>query len=114
MGTIAPDKSSIVNVTRLAEITGRSRWWARAKLDEWFAEQESGGPKRVFKKGRRGSLFTTIAIVQQEFVGVHDPVMKRKVRDLESAIDFLTKRVNQLSDQITELRYSVRHNGRHE
>lgn len=109
----APDKSTIVSVTRLAEITGMSRWWARGKLDEWWEEQERGGPFRVFRKGKRQLLFTTIAVVQREFVGVHDPVMKRKVRELEQAIEFLTKRTDHLTNTIANLTHTIASMRRH-
>lgn len=104
MGNGPPDKSQIVGVTRLAEIVGRSRWWAADKLREWLEEQESGGPQRVFRKGKRKLLYTTIAVVQREFVGVHDPVMKRKLRDLESDVSWLKQRVDHLTDEVRRLR----------
>jgi hypothetical protein len=105
MTSQAPDQSSIVSVTKLAAIVGKSRWWARDKLNEWLEEQQKGGPQRVFfQKGKRRLLYTTIAVVQREFVGVHDPVMKRKIRDLEQTIEFLVKRVDRLTDDVAELR----------
>lgn len=98
-----PDKSALVSVTRLAEITGMSRWWARDKLDEWLTEQENGGPQRVICRGKRKLLYTTIAVVQREFIGVHDPVMKRKMKDLEELVTFLGKRVDGLSEVVNRL-----------
>ncbi len=104
MGT-RDDRSTFVGPSRLAKITGRSREWARTKLREWLREQNAGGPQRVFvKSGKRGDLYTTISIIQREFVGVYDPIITRKLRDHDEAIRWLEKQVAHLTSEVHALR----------
>jgi hypothetical protein len=102
MGKTSPN-SAFVGPTRFGEIVGHSRKWAREKLKEWLKEQEAGGPQRVFKRGKKDYLFTTIGVIQREFVGVHDPVTKRKLHDLEEQVTFLHKRIDGLSEVLSKL-----------
>jgi len=90
----------------MAEMFGRSRKWARAKFDEWLEEQNRGGPIRVWPHGRKRKLYvTTVAVVQREFAGgMRDPVIMRILKQYERDIDFLTKRIDKLTDEVRVLR----------
>lgn len=101
----SPDHSFIVGVTQFAEMAGRSRKWARDKYEEWLEEQEKGGPQRVFVSSRKRNLiYSSIGIIQREIVGIRDPVVTRHLRQHDQDIDFLTRRMEKLSDEIRELR----------
>lgn len=61
----APAPDLIVGVNKLAWLYGKGRGWAEALLREWFEAQIPGGPVRVFKRGKRGSLYTTMPILHE-------------------------------------------------
>lgn len=96
------DASVIVGVVKFAKMFDRSRWWARAKLEKWLAEQNRGGPKRVWEDGSR--LYTTLAVVQRDMPGARDPVIMRKLKEHDKDLDVLARRVNDLTTQLASLR----------
>ena len=97
------DGTSIyVGVTQYGAMFGRSRWWARAKLEGWLAEQNKGGPKRVWEEGKR--LFTTLAIIQRDNPHMRDQVVMRKLKEHDRDLDRLAQRVDDLTTQLRELR----------
>lgn len=98
-------KSIFVGVTQYGKMFGRSRWWARTKLEGWLAEQNKGGPQRVWVEGKR--LFTTLAVVQQDNPHARDPVLVRKIKEHDRDLDRLAHRVDDLTTQLRELRRLV-------
>jgi len=98
-----PDKSTIVGVSRLAEMFGESKYWARTKLKEWLAEQEKGGPVRVFCQGKKNELFTTIAVIYREHPSGRDMKLVRKVEELDRDLDHLVRRVDRLTTELLNL-----------
>ncbi len=79
-----PDPSFIVGPTRFGRMFKRSREWGRSMLQLWWAEQQAGGPMRVFSRGKQGQICTTIAIVDQYMPrGRRDEVLERRLATLE-------------------------------
>lgn len=80
-------KSVVVGVTRLAWLYGKSRDFAESLLREWEVQQELGtAPVRVFRKGRRRSLFTTMAVLHATMPPGRDLVLYGRMKDAEEAL----------------------------
>ena len=88
--------SLIVGVTKLAWMFDRSRDWAERLLAEWQEEDLAKGrmPPRVFKQGKRGSLFTTMAIVHQYMPPGRDIALYRRMKDVEEGLEATNRRLD--------------------
>ena len=100
MKPIIVDNSVVIGTTRLGEMYGKSWTWARSLLVKWHKEQLAGGPVRVFKKGKNGSLHTTIAVLQREMPGARDQVLVRKIAQHEKDLDTMARRVDMLTTKL--------------
>lgn len=98
--------SALVGVHKFAEIVGRSRWWTAKKLREWLKEQKRGGPHRVFRSTtKRHLLFTNLSTIYREFPEIgRDRGLQRKLKDHERDINFLTRRIDTLVDEMMTLK----------
>lgn len=81
-----PGTGLVVGVTKLAWMYGKSRDWAERLLKEWHEEQRRGGPVRVFQQGKRGSLYTTMPVIHQHMPPGRDPVLYRRMKDVEDDV----------------------------
>lgn len=81
-----PGNAYWIGVSALAEMYGRGKWWARQRLREWEAEQNRGGPVRVFRRGSDGAVFTTLAVVNQWMPPSRDIVLYNRVAAVESEL----------------------------
>lgn len=88
------DADMVVGVTKLAWRYGRSEEWAKALLQRWEREQLSGGPVRVFRHGKRNSLFTTLTVLIREMPPARDLVLYRRVEALEATTGDESKRLD--------------------
>lgn len=85
----------VVGVTKLAWMYGRSRDWAERLLADWEEEQEmKGGPRRVFRMGKRGSRFTTLPVIHQCMPPGRDLALYRRVEALEEGLEETTRRLD--------------------
>lgn len=100
------DASVIVGVVQFGKMFNHSRWWARAKLEKWLAEQKRGGPQRVWEDGPR--LYTTLAVVQRDMPGARDPVIMRKLKEHEKDLDRLAHRIDDLTTLVHNLKSQLR------
>ena len=91
----SPDKSLVVGVTKLAWMYGKSRDWAERLLKEWYEQQCAGtAPVRVFPMGKRGSLFTTLAVIHQHMPPGRDLVLYKRMAAVEADVADAHKRID--------------------
>jgi len=94
------DTGLIVGPTKLGLLYKRSRRWGYNLLREWWAEQQAGGPVRVFKR-RSGSLYTTLQIVDAMMPrGRRDEVLERRLRTMDRDLDQMATRLAELERRI--------------
>lgn len=98
------DGDMVVGVTKLAWRYGRSEEWAKALLERWEREQLSGGPVRVFRHGKRNSLYTTLTVLIREMPPARDLVLYRRVEALEATA---TEEARRLDREIHERKAEV-------
>lgn len=94
------DTGLIVGPTRLGQLYKRSRRWGYTLLREWWAEQQAGGPVRVFKR-KNGSLYTTLQVVDATMPrGRRDEVLERRLRHIDRDMDHVFTRLAELERRI--------------
>ena len=87
--------SLVVGVTKMAWMFGMSRDWAEALFEEWHEAQLAGtAPVRVFQKGKRGSLFSTLAIIHQHMPPGRDLALYRRMRAVEEDVAAAHQRID--------------------
>ncbi len=87
--------SLVVGVTKMAWMYGKSRDWADRLFRGWEAEQLAGtGPVRVFRHGKRGSLYTTLAIIHQHMPPGRDLVLYRRMAAVEADVALAHQRID--------------------
>lgn len=87
--------SVVVGVTKLAWMYGKSRDWAESLLKEWHDQQRLGtGPVRVFQQGKRGSLFTTMAVIHASMPPGRDLALYKRMKDVEEEVREVQKRLD--------------------
>lgn len=87
--------SLVIGVTKMAWMYGKSRDWAERLFKGWEAEQLAGtGPVRVFKQGKRGSLFTTLPIIHQHMPPGRDLVLYRRMSAVEADVALAHQRID--------------------
>lgn len=93
--------SLVVGVTKLAWMFDRSRDWAERLLEEWQAEDRAIGrtPPRVFKQGKRGSLFTTMGVLHQYMPPGRDLALYRRMKDVEEGLEATNRRIDREIDE---------------
>ncbi len=86
MKVVRPSAGIVVGVNSLAWMYDKSLEWARAMLEQWEDEQKRGGPRRVFRAGRR--LHTTMPVLHAYMPPGKDLALYRRVEAVEdSAIE---------------------------
>lgn len=91
----------------MAEIFGESKHWARTILKQWLAEQQKGGPVRVFTAGKKNALFTTITVLQREMPPTRDRYVTKKLAEHDRDLDDLARKVTFLTSEVAYLRKLV-------
>lgn len=87
--------SLVVGVTRLAWMYGKSRDWAERLLSQWEEQQMAGtAPIRVFRQGKRGSLFTTLAVIHAHMPPGRDLVLYRRMDAVEAEVEHAHQRID--------------------
>lgn len=87
--------SLVVGVTKMAWMYGKSRDWAERLFKQWEAEQLAGtAPVRVFRQGKRGSLFTTLAVIHQHMPPGRDLVLYRRMSAVEADVALAHQRID--------------------
>lgn len=99
------DKSFTVGARKLGEVYGKSRSWGLLKLKEWFDEQERGGPRRVFQKGK--CLYTTVSVLRQEMPGYQDVRFEKRIDELDKLMNTMLRRVENLTYEINLLKHQL-------
>lgn len=93
--------SLVVGVTKMAWMYGKSRDWAERLFKGWEEEQLAGtAPVRVFRHGKRGSLYTTLAIIHQHMPPGRDLVLYRRMSAVEADVALAHQRIdNEIRDR---------------
>lgn len=87
--------SLVVGVTQMAWMYGKSRAWAERLFKGWEDEQLAGtAPVRVFRHGKRSSLYTTLAIVHQHMPPGRDLVLYRRMSAVEADVALAHQRID--------------------
>jgi hypothetical protein len=91
--------SLIIGVTRMAWMYGQDnaagRAWAKRLLREWEEAQLAGtAPVRVFRHGKRRSLFTTLPILHQIMPPGRDLVLYRRMSAVEADVSLAHQRID--------------------
>lgn len=87
--------SLVVGVTKMAWMYGKSRDWADRLFRGWEEEQLAGtAPVRVFRQGKRGSLFTTLAVIHQHMPPGRDLVLYRRMSAVEADVALAHQRID--------------------
>ncbi len=87
--------SLVIGVTKMAWMYGKSRDWAESLFKEWEAAQMAGtAPVRVFRQGKRGSLFTTLPIIHQVMPPGRDLVLYRRMSAVEADVALAHQRID--------------------
>jgi hypothetical protein len=90
-----PSASLVIGVTKMAWMYGMSRDWAERLFRNWEAEQLAGtAPVRVFRQGKRGSLFTTLPIIHQHMPPGRDLVLYRRMSAVEADVALAHQRLD--------------------
>jgi hypothetical protein len=88
-------RSLVVGVTKMAWMYGKSRDWAERLFQRWEDEQLAGtAPVRVFRQGKRDSLFTTIAILHATMPPGRDLVLYRRMSAVEAEVAQAHQRID--------------------
>ena len=88
-------RSLVLGVTKMAWMYGKSRDWAERLFQRWEDEQLAGtAPVRVFRQGKRDSLFTTIAIVHSVMPPGRDLVLYRRMSAVEAEVALAHQRID--------------------
>jgi hypothetical protein len=83
----AVGKSLVIGVTKFAWMYGMSREWAEGILRAWEQAQQAGtGPIRVFRHGKRRSLYTTLTVIHANFPPGRDLALYRRVEAVEADV----------------------------
>lgn len=91
---LKPGSGIVIGVTKFAWMFDMSRDWAERVFRDWWTEQQMGGPTRVFKMGRRGSLFTTMPIVHQYMPPGRDIALYKRVEAVEQDVSDAHQRID--------------------
>ena len=87
--------SLIIGVTKLAWMFAKSRDWAERLLAQWEEQQLAGtAPVRVFRSGKRGSLYTTIAVIHAHMPPGRDLVLYRRMDAVEAEVEHAHQRID--------------------
>lgn len=87
--------SLVVGVTRFAWMYGKSRDWAERIFQQWEEQQLAGtAVVRVFRSGKRGSLFTTLPIIHQHMPPGRDLVLYRRMDAVEAEVEHAHQRID--------------------
>jgi hypothetical protein len=95
-----PGSSVVVSATQLGSRYGKSREWGRKMLMQWWDEQQRGGDLRVFRRGKKGAIYTTIAVLQRHMPPARDTALVRKIESLERDLECAMRRIGQLTDRL--------------
>ncbi len=98
-------RAHVVGVMGIAKRYDMGQWLARKLLRDWWAEQEAGGPLRVFRVTNKGSkgghaYYTTETELLRWMPAARDSVLVRKVERLEQDNEFLSRRVDKLTGEL--------------
>lgn len=93
-----PGSSQVASPSRVGAHFGKSREWARSLLKEWYAEQQRGGPPKVFRKGR--VFYTTMSVLREHMPRGRDEALHRKLRELEHGLEQAYARIAELERRI--------------
>lgn len=94
------DPSFIVGPTTFGRMFKRGPDWGAKRLREWLAEQDAGGPIRVFRKPS-GYLYTTVAIVDQYMPRARvDAATERRFKRMEEDLDRAFTRIAELERRV--------------
>ncbi len=87
--------SLVIGVTKMAWMYGKSRDWAERLFKRWEDEQLAGtAPVRVFRQGKRDSLFTTLAILHATMPPGRDLVLYRRMNAVEEDLALAHQRID--------------------
>lgn len=87
--------SLVVGVTKFAWMYGKSRDWAERILRLWEEQQLAGtATVRVFRAGRRGSLFTTLPVIHANMPPGRDLVLYRRMDAVEADVTHAHQRLD--------------------
>lgn len=86
---------------------GETTKWARAMLLEWYENQTRGGPIKVFKRGKKGALYTTISILQREMPPARDQLLVRQMAELDRDLTTQVRRIDALMTDVAHLRKTL-------
>jgi hypothetical protein len=92
---VTHDERFIVRPTRFGQMFEKSRSWARARLKEWWDEQQVGAPVKVYRH-HSGYLYTTLAVIDQYMPRRRDEALER----WKAAVD---RDVSEAFRRITEI-----------
>jgi hypothetical protein len=85
----------VVGVTKFAWMYDKSRDWAERILEEWEEQQLAGtGAVRVFRSGKRRSLFTTLAVIHASMPPGRDLVLYRRMAAVEAEVAEAHRRID--------------------
>ncbi len=87
--------SIVIGVTKMAWMYGKSRDWAERLFKQWEESFLAGtGPCRVFRQGKRGSLFTTLPIIHQLMPPGRDLVLYGRMSAVEAEVALAHQRLD--------------------
>ena len=91
----ATHASLVVGVTKFAWMYGKSRDWAERILKLWEEQQLAGtATVRVFRSGKRGSLFTTLPVIHANMPPGRDLVLYRRMDAVEAEVAHAHQRID--------------------
>lgn len=102
---LKPGAAFVVGQRELARMYGKSEWWARCLMREWWKEQQEGGPVRVFRRpwNRGHALFTTLPVLQATMPPARDMKLVRALERAERDLDFAHKKIDELARRVGHL-----------